>query len=94
MYLIEESIENDQPIYIVKEKIQGHLIEEHKVSLNPRSCSCRYFAESHNCHNHFHIVLVENWIKNNKPCCAMYAKSKTGKIVTLCPGFVKVSQNK
>jgi hypothetical protein len=91
MYLIRENIENDKITgYIVEEKIQGVLVESHFVTLNPKTCSCRYFAESHNCHSHFHINLVENWIKNGCPSCAMYAKSKQGKIVTLCPGFIKV----
>lgn len=91
MYLIKENIENDKVIgYIVEEKINGKLIESHYVSLDLKSCSCKYFAESHNPYNHFHINLCRNWINTGKPMCAMYAKSKKGKIVTLCAGFIKV----
>ena len=81
MYLIREKIENDEVVgYYVDEKISG-VLTLHK-------CSCKYFAESNNCYSHFHINLCKNWIKNGKPKCAMYAKSKDGKIVTLCPGFI------
>lgn len=91
MYLIRENIIDDEVNgYWVDEKINGVLIESHFVTLSPRSCSCKYFAESHNKFNHFHIALVEHWIKNGKPTASLYAKSKAGKIVTLCPGFVKV----
>ena len=91
MYLIREHIKEDNTSeYIIDEKINGYLIESFVVTLSPHTCSCHYFAESNNKLNHFHINLVENWIRHNKPCAAMYAKSKTGKIVTLCPGFVKV----
>lgn len=91
MYLIRENIiDNEVNGYWVDEKISGKLIESFFVTLSPRSCSCKYFTESHNPFNHFHINLVENWVKKGKPKCAMYAKSKTGKIITLCPGFVKV----
>lgn len=91
MYLIEEQIDLDNTVlgYWIREKIQGKLIASYFVTLNPLSCSCKHFAESHNKFNHFHINLVQNWIKNGKPCCAIYAKSKKGKIVTLCPGFIK-----
>ena len=90
MYLIRENIIDKKVTgYWVDEKINGKLIESHFVTLHPKTCSCKYFAESHNCYSHFHITLVENWIKNGKPQCAMYSKSKAGKIVTLCPGFIK-----
>lgn len=91
MYLIHEQLREDNtPEYIIDEKINGHLIESFVVTLSPHTCSCHYFAESNNKLNHFHINLVEHWIKKGKPCAAMYAKSKTGKIVTLCQGFIKV----
>lgn len=89
MYLIREKIENDEVVgYYVDEKISGVLIETHLVSVDLKQCSCKYFAESHNYHSHFHINLCHNWIANGKPKCAMYAKSKDGKIVTLCQGFI------
>lgn len=89
MYLIREKIENDKVVgYQIDEKISGVLIESHVVSADLKHCSCKYFAESQNTHNHFHINLIHNWLKNGKPMCAMYAKSKDGKIVTLCPGFI------
>ncbi len=91
MYLIRENIKEDNTSeYIIDEKINGHLIESFTVTLSPHTCSCHYFHESNNKLNHFHINLVEHWIKNGKPCAAMYAKSRAGKIVTLCPGFIKV----
>ena len=91
MYLIRENIKEDKTSeYIIDEKINGHLIESFSVTLSPHTCSCHYFHESNNKLNHFHINLVELWIKNGKHCAAMYAKSKAGKIVTLCPGFIKV----
>ena len=89
MYLIREKIENDEVVgYYVDEKISGVLIETHEVDKTLHKCSCKYFAESNNCYSHFHINLCKNWIKNGKPKCAMYDKSKDGKIVTLCPGFI------
>jgi len=89
MYLISEKIVNDEIVgYNVEEKISGTLIESHFIDINLKTCSCKYFAESNNCYSHFHINLCRNWIKNGKPKCAMYAKSKDGKIVTLCPGFI------
>lgn len=89
MYLIHEKIENGELLgYIVEEKICGNFIESHFVDVTLKSCSCKYFAESNNCYSHFHINLCRNWIKNGKPMCAMYAKSKDGKIVTLCQGFI------
>ena len=89
MYLIREKYENEELIgYLIDEKISGVLIETHFVDKSLHSCSCKYFTESHNCYSHFHINLCRNWIKNGKPLCAMYAKSKDGKIVTLCPGFI------
>lgn len=91
MYLIREDTLDDQTIgYWVDEKINGNLIESHFVTADLKTCSCRYFAESKNPYNHFHINLCQHWIKAGKPQCAMYAKSKKGKIVTLCPGFIKV----
>jgi len=89
MYLIREKYENEELVgYLIDEKISGVLIETHFVDKSLHKCSCRYFTESHNCYSHFHINLCRNWIKNGKPQCAMYAKSKDGKIVTLCPGFI------
>ena len=89
MYLIREKIENSKVVgYIIDEKISGVLIESHFVTADLKTCSCKYFAESHNHQSHFHINLCHNWIKTGKPMCAMYAKNKEGKIVTLCPGFI------
>ena len=90
MYMIRENVINDKVEgYWVDEKIRGVLIESTYVTLSPKSCSCKHFVESHNVYNHFHINLVENWIKHGKPIAAIYGKSKKGKIITLCPGFVK-----
>ena len=89
MYLIREKYENDELVgYLIDEKISGVLIETHFVDKSLHNCSCKYFIESHNCYSHFHINLCRNWIKNGKPQCAMYAKTKDGKIATLCPGFI------
>jgi tRNA U34 2-thiouridine synthase MnmA/TrmU len=54
-----------------------------------KECSCKYFAESHNPYNHFHINLCKHWLKMGKPQCALFGKSKDGKIVVLCQGFVR-----
>lgn len=90
MYVIRENIiDNEVQGYWVDEKIRGTLIESTFVTLHPKNCSCKHFTESKNIHNHFHICLVENWIANGKPHAAIYGKSKKGKIVTLCPGFIK-----
>lgn len=90
MYSIRENIINDEVDgYFIDEKIRGILVESIYVTLSPRNCSCRHFTESKNLHNHFHINLVEYWIKMGKPTAALYSKSKTGKIITLCPGFIK-----
>lgn len=91
MYLIRENvIDGVVEGYWCDEKISGKLIESHYVTLHPKTCSCRYFAESNNKLNHFHLNLVEHWVKMGCPQSALYAKSKTGKIVTLCPGFTKI----
>ncbi len=90
MYMIRENIINDEVQgYWVDEKIRGILVESTFVTLKPKSCSCHYFTESKNIHNHFHICLVEYWIKMGKPTAAIYTKGKNGKIITLCPGFIK-----
>lgn len=90
MYTIRENVIDDKVEgYWIDEKIRGALIESTYVTLSPKSCSCHFFCESKNIHNHFHINLVEHWIKTGKPIAAMYAKSKSGKIITLCPGFIK-----
>lgn len=90
MYMIRENIiEGEVQGYWVDEKIHGIIVESTYVTLHPRSCSCHFFTESKNIHNHFHINLVEHWIKAGKPIAAIYGKSKKGKIVTLCQGFVK-----
>ena len=92
MYLIRENMINGtNEGYFVDEKIQGKLIASYFVTLHPIACSCQHFMESKNKFNHFHINLVRNWIEHGKPECAIYAKSKSGKIVTLCPGFIKSS---
>ena len=90
MYLVREKIVNGETEgYFVDEKISGKLIESHFVDVNFKSCSCKYFAESHNQYNHFHINLCKHWVKSGKPQCALYGKSKDGKIVTLCQGFLR-----
>ena len=90
MYMIRENIiDNEVQGYWVDEKIHGIIVESTYVTLHPRACSCHFFTESKNMHNHFHINLVEHWIKSGKPIAAIYGKSKKGKIVTLCQGFVK-----
>lgn len=92
MYLVEEQLDaNGETVgYWLREKISNKLIESYFITLSPRTCSCKYFAESHNVYNHFHINVVELWVKQGKPCAAMYGKTKQGKIITLCPGFIKV----
>lgn len=93
MYLLKENFDENGKLlnYQIDEKINGNLIESHYISTDLKSCSCKYFAESNNPYTHFHINLCKHWIKEGKPMCAMYAKSKKGKIVTLCPGFIKIS---
>lgn len=90
MYTIRENIiDGEVQGYWIDEKIRGVLIESTYVTLKPKSCSCHFFTESKNMHNHFHINLVEHWINSGKPIAAMYGKAKNGKIVVLCPGFTK-----
>lgn len=90
MYTIRENIINNKVEgYWIDEKIHGTIVESIYVTLYPKSCSCHFFTESKNVHNHFHINLVEHWIKSGKPIAAIYGKSKKGKIITLCPGFIK-----
>lgn len=94
MYLVRKNIsknKNDDG-YWVDEKINGKLVESYYITLKPCTCSCQHFEESHNPFNHFHILLVKNWIKEGCPQCAIYAKSKQGKIRTLCPGFLPSKQ--
>lgn len=90
MYIVRENVINGEECgYFVDEKIRGTLIESIYVTLSPKSCSCKHFTESKNIYNHFHINLVEHWVKSGKPTAAIYAKSKKGKIRVLCPGFIK-----
>lgn len=89
MYIVRENIVKDKCTgYWVDENIDGKLIESFFVTLSPRSCSCKYFAESQNIYNHFHINLVEYWIRTGKPFGAVYEKSKQGKVRVLCEGFI------
>lgn len=84
MYLIREVNEG----FFVDYKLRGRLIESYFIRLTPRKeCSCRFFAESRNCYNHFHINLVEYWVKQGKPKYAMYDKDNRGKIKVLCEGI-------
>lgn len=90
MYLVRENIVDGKTTgYFVDEKISGKLIESHFVSVNLKECSCRYFAESHNPYHHFHINLCKQWLKMGKPECALFGKSKDGKIAILCRGFIR-----
>ena len=89
MYLVREKIENGETTgYYIDEKISGKLIETHFVDSMFKTCSCKYFQESHNPYNHFHINLCKFWVRSGKPKCALYAKSRSGKIVVLCQGFI------
>ena len=84
MYLIRETSEG----FFVDYKIRGYLVESYFITINPKKeCSCHFFTESHNYHNHFHINLVEYWIKAGKPKYAMYDKDERGKIKVLCEGI-------
>ena len=95
MYIVTENIVDGDLIgYIVTEKIAGNIIESHYIDPKMKTCSCRYFAESHNPYSHFHINLCKHWIRMAKPKSALFGKSKDGKIVTLCAGFVVPNNNK
>ncbi len=84
MYLVREAKNG----FFVDYKLKGHLVESFFVTITPKKeCSCKYFAESHNHYNHFHINLVERWIKDGKPRTAMYEKTKDGKINVLFEGI-------
>ena len=84
MYLVRETEEG----FFVDYKINGYLVDSYFVTLTPKKeCSCRFFMESRNHRNHFHINIVERWIADGKPKFAMYDKSKTGKIIVLCKGI-------
>ena len=98
MYLIRKNIITENNIekvngYWVDEKINGQLIESFFIQLDThKTCSCKYFTESKNPRNHFHILLVENWIRNGCPKYAIYIKNKKGKIETLCPGYIETGK--
>ncbi len=95
MYLVRKNIVDDKEDgYWVDEKINGKLVESYYVTLKPNTCSCQHFTNSNNAFNHFHINLVYNWLKHGCPECAIYSKTKEGKIQTLCPGFIKKSSSK
>jgi len=85
MYLIRPS---DNGGYFVDQKYDGVLVDSFYVQLTPRkSCSCKYFTESNNHYNHFHISLIEYWLKQGSPKSAMYEKDKNGKIKVLFEGI-------
>jgi len=84
MYLIRETEEG----FFVDYKLKGFLVDSYFVTLSPKKeCSCHFFSETHNHRNHFHINLVEKWVAEGKPKFAIYDKSKTGKIITVCKGI-------
>lgn len=84
MYLIRETTEG----FFVDYKIKGYLVDSYFVRLTPKKeCSCQFFSAAKNHRNHFHIVLVEKWIADGKPKFAIYDKSKSGKIITVCKGI-------
>lgn len=92
MYLVRENIFNGETTgYFVDEKISGKLIESHFVDVSLKKCSCKHFKESQNPYQHFHINLCKKWLKMGKPECALFSKSKTGKIIVLCNGFIRKS---
>ncbi len=93
MYLIRENVvDGETDGYWVDQKLRGQIVESFFVQMSPRSCSCCHFAASQNIYNHFHILLVENWLKTGKPTSAIYTKGRKGKIQTLCAGFVAKNQ--
>lgn len=95
MYIVTENIvDGDLIDYVVTEKIAGKVIESHHIDPTLKNCSCRYFAESHNPFSHFHINLCKHWLRMGKPRSALYGKSKDGKVVTLCAGFVMPNTSK
>lgn len=85
MYLIRESAPNQ---YFVDYKVGNRFIESYYVTIDntKADCTCKHFHESHNRLNHFHINLVEFWIKEGKPTNAIYDKASDGKIKVLCHG--------
>lgn len=86
MYLVRESSPNN---YFVDYKIGNKFVESYYVSFDDTraQCSCKHFHESKNRLNHFHINLVEYWIKEGKPLHAIYEKASDGKIKVLCNGI-------
>ena len=86
MYLFRESSPNN---YFVDYRVGNRFIESYYISIDgsKATCSCRHFNESKNRLNHFHINLVEHWIKDGKPFGAMYDKSLDGKIKVLFAGI-------
>lgn len=87
MYLIRESSPNH---YFIDYKINNKFVESYYVSFDgtKAECSCKHFHESHNRLNHFHINLIEYWIKSGKPKNAMYEKTLDGKIKVLHSGYI------
>lgn len=67
---------------------KGNINETYLVSPknNGYECSCEYFKRTKNFYNHFHILVVKEWIKSGKPKYARYYKDKNNKLMVLIDG--------
>ena len=60
----------------------GHIIGTYLVTRGPfgYSCSCEAFARIKNQYNHFHIMVVKQWLKDGQSDTARYYKGKDKKV--------------
>ena len=88
-YLIERNNDDEISYYKDNKEMQNNFLNKYKgggvkrlrSSYNGPFISLKKKSLNKN-------AILRTDIKNGKPKCAMYAKSKDGKIVTLCPGFI------
>lgn len=54
----------------------GHVIGTYLVTRGPfgYACSCEAFAKTKNQYNHFHIMVVKQWLKDGSSDTARYYK--------------------
>ena len=86
IYTVRES---ETGFFVEKKDKTGEIVDVCLVTkdLNKFSCSCPYFQRTQNEINHFHILVVKEWLKRNKPEMAMYIKNRDNKLEILSSGY-------